>query len=391
MAEPARAPPRIDVLIPVYNAAATVESALASIQAQTVRDIRIVVVNDGSTDDSRAIVAALAERDDRIVLLDRPNGGVVDALNAGLAACSAEFVARHDADDLAVPERFQRQLDWFAAHPDCDAVSGAIIHIDDRGRDISPVIRVPSPDAADPLRYPQREPYLVHPFLMVRRLAVHAVGGYRHVYHAEDTDLYWRMQETGGIANMEALLGRYRVHAQSVTSLSTLNGRIAAMSSQLCGISALRRRAGRPDIAFPRAAIGEYQAARTLAGIVHLGARGLDADETCRLTVAAAAKLLEIASYRAYEIDREDCAFIRHAIQAKLPSMTAKNRAMAIRQISGTAARLAAQGSFGNARLLCPPGLIPVAIVRLVLRVALPPSLRQILRTKLSGRSVNAK
>ena len=235
--------PRIDVLIPVFNGASTIQSAIASIQAQTVRDIRIIVVNDGSADQSAAIIAAMAEQDDRIVLIDRVNGGIVNALNDGLAVCTAAFVARHDADDLAMPDRFQRQLNWFATHPKCNAVSGAIIHIDEHGREISPVTIVRSPDESDPTHYPQKEPYLVHPFLMMRREAVQALGGYRHVYHAEDTDLYWRMQEIGEIANMPDLLGYYRVHDQSITGASTLNGRIAAMSSQLSGLSAMRRRA----------------------------------------------------------------------------------------------------------------------------------------------------
>ena len=135
--------PVIDVVIPVFNGERTVESAVASIQAQTVRDIRILVVNDGSTDGTQAIVERMAAADGRIVLLNRVNGGIVDALNAGLAACTADLIARHDADDLAVPERFETQLAWMQAHPDCSAVSGAIIEIDAaRGRPTSPTPRV---------------------------------------------------------------------------------------------------------------------------------------------------------------------------------------------------------------------------------------------------------
>ena len=228
--------PSVDVVIPVYNGASTVESAVASIQEQTVRDIRILVVNDGSTDGSRAILERMAAADPRVVLLNRENGGIVDALNAGLAACTAELVARHDADDLALPDRFARQIAWFRDHPRCSAVSGAVIHIDVNGRELGPKVALDSPDLADPLLYPQKEPYLVHPFLMMRRAAVMAAGGYRHVFHAEDTDLYWRLQETGELANMDDLLGYYRVHNQSVTGSSTLNGRISAVNSQLSGL-----------------------------------------------------------------------------------------------------------------------------------------------------------
>ena len=384
-------PAVVDVVIPVYNGAATIESALASIQAQTVRDIRIIVVNDGSTDASRSIVERMAAEDGRILLVNRENGGIVDALNDGLARCTAEMVARHDADDLAAPDRFEKQLAWLRDHPGYNAVAGAIIHIDEGGRELSPATTPPAPDTADPLRYPQREPYLVHPFLMVRRAAAVAVGGYRYVYHAEDTDLYWRLQEIGGLANMDALLGYYRVHAGSVTGSSAVNGRISAMCSQLSGLSALRRRAGRPDIAFPREALAEYKRAGTLAELVRLGARGLDADEAARLGASTAAKLLEVSSYRPYELDPSDCAFIRPAIVAVLPGMTAENRALVIRQISGTAARLAAQGRVADALRVCPPRFLPHMVARLVLRLVLPSSVRGSMRRQFTGGPVFVK
>ncbi len=382
--------PTIDVVIPVFNGARTVESAMASIQAQTLRDIRILVVNDGSTDETPAILERLAAADRRVVLLHRANGGIVDALNAGLAACRAELVARHDADDLAVPDRLERQVEWLRRHPGCSAVSGSVIHIDEAGRELGPKVALSPPDLADPTAYPQLEPYLIHPFLMMRRAAVEAVGGYRHVFHAEDTDLYWRLQETGQLANMPDLLGFYRIHGQSVTSASTLNGRIAAMSSQLCGISAMRRRAGRPDIAFPASALAEYQQARTLQGIVRLGSRGLDAEEAARLAVSASAKLLELAAYRPYELDADDCSFIRASIMGALPSMTPASRTLCVRMLSGTAARLAARGQLSAAMQLSPVKYYPLVAARFALRTVLPGPLRVAMR-KAAGRAVLVK
>ena len=380
----------IDVVIPVFNGAETIESAIASIQAQTLRDIRIIVVNDGSTDGTQAIVERLAAADGRVVPIRRANGGIVDALNVGLAACTADLIARHDADDLAVPDRFEKQREWLRSHPECSAVSGSIIEIDAVGRELGPQVSLRSPDLADPKHYPQMEPYLVHPFLMMRRASVEAVGGYRYVFHAEDTDLYWRLQETGGLTNMPDLLGRYRIHGQSVTSASTLNGRIAAMSSQLGGISAMRRRAGRPDIAFPKSALAEYAQARTLKGIVRLGSRGLDAEEAARLAVAASAKLLELAAYRPYELDGEDCSFIRASIMRALPSMTPESRTLCVRMLSGTAARLAAQGQVAASIRMSPVKFYPLVAARLVLRTVLPGSLRVAMR-RAAGRAVLVK
>jgi len=382
--------PIIDVVIPVFNGAKTVESAVATIQAQTLRDIRIIVVNDGSTDGTQAIMERLAASDGRILLINRPNGGIVDALNAGLAACTAGLIARHDADDLAVPGRFQRQFDWLRGNPSCNAVSGSVIHIDEAGRELGPQVTLSPPELADPTTYPQLEPYLIHPFLMMRRAAIAAVGGYRYVFHSEDADLYWRLQETGQLANMPDLLGYYRIHGQSVTSASTLNGRIAAMSSQLSGISAMRRRAARPDIAFPEAALAEYKQAKTLKKIVQVGSRGLDADEAARLAVSTSAKLLELAAYRPYELDGEDCSFIRTSIMHALPSMTPANRTLCVRMLSGTAARLAAQGQVSASVRMSPVRFYPLIVARLMLRTMLPNSLRVAMR-KAAGRPMLVK
>lgn len=376
----------VDVIIPVYNCADTVADAVASIQAQTVRDIRIIVINDGSSDATRQIVERLAAADDRLVLINQENSGIVDALNAGLAACTVDIVARHDGDDLALPDRFERQLAYLRDNPDCVAVAGAIQQIDGAGRTIGPVLTFPSPDLADPGSYPQREPYLMHPFLMVRRASVEEVGGYRHVFHAEDTDLYWRLQETGKLSNMPDLLGSYRVHAQGITSSSLVNGRIAALNSQLAGISAMRRRSGRPDIAFPKSAFAEYQKARSLEAIIRLGGRELDSEEVERLTIAVCAKLLQTASYRVYEIDGEDCTFINATLSKELSKMAPLSRDDCIRMLSGTAARLVSTGKLSVARRLVPLRLYPLVAARLALRTVFPPMFRRLIR-QAAGRS----
>lgn len=381
---------RVDVIIPVYNGEKTIESAVASIQAQTVRDIRIVVVNDGSTDSTKPIIEAMAAADKRVTLLDMANGGIVDALNAGLAACAAGIIARHDADDLAHPERFERQLAYLHGHQDCVAVSGAFCQIDGGGRPLGPIQHLPSPDLANLDWYPQREPYLMHPFLMMRRAAIEAVGGYRHVFHAEDTDLFWRLQETGRLANMPDLLGDYRIHTQSVTGLSVVNGRISALNSQLAGLSAMRRRAGRPDISFQKSMLREYQEARTLEGIVNLGSRGLDAGEAQRLAGAVSAKMLDLAGYRPYELEFEDCAFIRKAMLSAMPHMESANRRSCSRMLSGTTARLAYGGNISAALQLAPPALYPLAAARLAMRVTLPTTLRRSMR-RAAGRSTFVK
>ena len=367
----------LDVLSPLYNCAATVEQAIVSIQAQTMPDFRIIAVNDGSTDATSAILHRLAAADPRIVVLDRPNGGIVDALNAGLALCTAPFLARHDGDDIAAPERFARELAWFDANPDGIAVSCAVRQIDAQGRLVGGIVLPSPPELADAGLVPQREPYLMHPFLMARRAAVQAVGGYRHVFHAEDTDLYWRLQECGRLHNMPDVLGWYRLHDGGVTSNSLRNGRVSAVNSQRAGLSAMRRRAGRPDLAFPKAALARYHAAESLAGMIAVGSADLDAVEARRLALVACAKLLELANYRGFELDETDCRTINATLCPALPDLPAESRDGCRRMLSGTAARLLAAGHFTAARLLAPPNLYPLVAARLGLRTMVPPALRR--------------
>lgn len=377
--------PSVDVIIPAYNSARTIESAIASIQAQTERAIRIIVVNDGSVDATQQIVERMSAKDERIVLLEQANGGIVDALNLGLTAATAEFIARHDADDLAEPDRFAKQLTYFSAYPDCVAVSGAIRHMDEHGHPLGSAYCMPSPGLADVERYPQLEPYLSHPFLMMRRSAVEAVGGYRHVFHAEDTDLYWRLQEVGRLHNMPDLLGHYRVHSQSITGGSLVNGRISAINSQRAGLSTMRRRAHRPDLTFPKAALQKYQSAATLEGVIRVGSQDVDADERARLGISTCAKLIELAGHRSYELDMGDCLTIRKTLIPALRRMPATSVAYCNRMLSGTAARLASKGKFAEARLLAPLQLYPAIAAKLAFRSAMPLSLRRNIREAVRG------
>lgn len=106
------AEPLISVVMPVRNAAPYVADAVASIQGQSYRHWELVVVDNESDDDSAAVVEALAARDSRIRLITGIPRGIAGALNAGVDLARGELIARMDADDIAVPERFAVQLEW---------------------------------------------------------------------------------------------------------------------------------------------------------------------------------------------------------------------------------------------------------------------------------------
>jgi glycosyltransferase involved in cell wall biosynthesis len=370
-------PARIDILLPVFNAAATVTEALDSICQQSEKRLRVIVIDDGSTDETPAILTRFARQDDRITVLTRPNGGIVAALNAGLERCRGEFVARQDADDISDPSRLALQLAYLRAHPDCVAVSGAVRHIGASGAPLGSTQHFPSPEPADPNWAPSREPYLCHPFLMVRRAAMQSIGGYRYVHHSEDTDLYWRLAELGRLHNLHTPVGNYRLHAASISGGSIVNGRIMAVSSQLAGLSALRRRDGRPDIPFESGRLADYQRVPTAAAIYELGRQGLDAVEARYLRIAMAAKLLELTSYRPFELDLADCLFIREARRERT-ILSSANQKQFDRLRAAATARLLVKGLMREAAALSQASLYASIAARLVAS-ALPGSVRRAL------------
>ncbi len=208
--------PRLAVVLPVYNCRRYLAAAITSIQAQTYADFTLVVVDDGSTDGSAAIIDRLAAGDPRLHVIRRPNTGIVGALNDGLAVGDADLVARMDGDDLAEPDRFAAQLAFLARAPDCIAL-GTAARIIDTGGAVVDLYRPPSDHdgiVAQLLR--GNGAALLHPSVIFRRQALAAAGGYDPAFcRAEDLDLFLRLSRLGRFANLPEPLMRYRLHAKS--------------------------------------------------------------------------------------------------------------------------------------------------------------------------------
>lgn len=333
--------PEVDVLIPVRNAQDTVAQALASIQEQTLENISIVVVDDGSTDDTGEVLISIARTEPRLRIVSASGTGVVNALNTGLALCSAPLLARQDADDISHPHRLARQCRYMLDQPDCVALGANVRHIDAAGRDLGSESRVADPSLADPFQVPSREPYIIHPLLMTRLSAVRAVGGYRHVWHAEDTDLYWRLQHQGRLHNEDIVLADHRLHDRSVSNASVTNGRIAALHAQLASISEQRHRQGLPELVFPPDTLKSYEEDVSLDAMFVRAAAALTETETSYLKMSTAAKMLELISYRSYPLEEADRRFIRSALPTRGLALPPNSReAVAQRRVWAMAALL---------------------------------------------------
>jgi hypothetical protein len=245
--------PRVAVLLPARDAARTIRAAVTSILRQTERDLTLVCVDDGSQDDTAAVLARVAERDRRVVLLRGPGEGIAGALNRGLAVCDAEVIARMDADDVAHPARLALQLEALAADPTLAAV-GARVRLFPRREVRAGMIRyaawvngLTSPELA--LRDLFVEAPLVHPAAALRRDALLAAGGWRDGPFPEDYDLWLRLAAAGGrLSNVPARLLDWRESGGRLTRTDpryALSRHVALK----CGHLARGPLAGRQEVA----------------------------------------------------------------------------------------------------------------------------------------------
>jgi len=209
------APPTFSVVIPAYEAAQFAAEAVTSVLAQTVPPHEVVVCDDGSTDD---LAGALAPCANRILLLRKENGGLASARNTGVRACSGEFIAFLDADNVLLPKYLAALGELAIARPDLDILTtDAYLELDGQiyGRYYRDKARFVAGD--------QRRGIIHQHFIFgngaIRREALLAVGGYDETVVAEDTDLFVRMILGGSRAGLvDEPLCVYRIRRGSLSS-----------------------------------------------------------------------------------------------------------------------------------------------------------------------------
>lgn len=235
-----RKTPAVSVVLPVYNGGRYLHQAIASVLSQTFEDFELIVINDGSTDESGKIVKSFASNDTRVVLIERENRGLIDSLNEGLDASRGELIARMDADDVCRPNRFAMQVAYMQAHPDCIAVGSRIQLIDPEGLPIMEMGSELHHEAID-ADYMQGRCSFFHPAVMFRRASAIKIGGYQKEFkHAEDVDFFLRLAEQGCLANLADVLLEYRQHMQSVGYAHASS----QTASTLAAVAAARQRRG---------------------------------------------------------------------------------------------------------------------------------------------------
>lgn len=217
-AAPTAGAPTVSVLMATYNFRPYLAESVGSILNQTFRDFEFLLIDDGSTDGSEALLREMAAKDARLRLIVRPNKGLTKSLNEGLALCRGTFVARMDADDVSLPQRLEKQVAYLQAHPECVLLGSRVLRIDPYGSPLDESDHKLTHEEIDRQLLSQGLGWAVtHPVATFRRDAAMKVGGYREQFTAsQDLDLWLRLAEVGRIANLPDVLLKYRSHFKSV-------------------------------------------------------------------------------------------------------------------------------------------------------------------------------
>lgn len=229
--------------MPVYNSARFLRAAVNSILNQTLTSLELIVIDDGSTDNSIRILGDLASRDSRMYVYSRPNRGVVQTRNELLTHARAELIAWADSDDISEPDRLQLQVACFSREPDLVSVGAGLLLIDPCGR---PISRQSFPRRLD-IDAHLNSPRTDTPFCasMMRTKTVRDVGGFRAPFRiGEDFDLFLRLIEVGSIENLPDILVRYRQHPSSISAPNQMGKAWSSYFPIIMDLARERRRQG---------------------------------------------------------------------------------------------------------------------------------------------------
>ncbi len=209
--------PLVSVVMPVYNAESYLSEAIESILAQSYTDFEFIIVDDCSTDCSWEIAHNYAVKDRRIILMkNKCNSGIAITLNTGIKAAKGTYIARMDADDVAVPHRFQRQIEFLAKHPEVGVVGTAVYLIDEKGKVVGE--RYYHEQDSDIRRHLFRFSPFAHPTVMMVKEVVIKAGLYNpSLVPVEDYDLWFRIGRISKFANLREPLLYYRISESGTT------------------------------------------------------------------------------------------------------------------------------------------------------------------------------
>ena len=235
--------PLVSVAMVVCNVDRFLAESIESILNQTYRKFEFIIVDFGSTDNSKLIASSYAARDSRLKVHEIPHCGLAEARNASCSLAQGKYIAIMDADDVALPNRLSAEVDFMEKHPDVGVVGGATEWIDATGKGWG-VHDCPTEDREIKSALAIYHPFF-HPTLLIRKQAFDFVGRYRSAFApAEDYDLTMRISEHYRCANLKQVVLQYRIHAYQLSLQKRQHQTFGKLGAQ---VSALSRAKGNPD------------------------------------------------------------------------------------------------------------------------------------------------
>lgn len=209
--------PLVSVMMPTYNGAAYLHEAIDSILNQTYTHWELIIVDDGSTDETPAILQAYCRQHARIKAYRIAHGGRGKARNKCLKEASGKYIAVCDSDDISLPNRFKAQVDFLETHPDIGVVSAQILHFDDQH---VPTLLYSYPETPEQIqaRFDKGKMGVAHSASMFRRELIDKVGGYsEECLRAQDLEFFLRVNEVSHFVTLRDDLLRYRNNPSTTT------------------------------------------------------------------------------------------------------------------------------------------------------------------------------
>jgi hypothetical protein len=282
--------PLVSVVLPIHNGERFLQEAVESILVQDCPDFELVIVDDGSTDKTVPLLMSYQKRDTRIRVYCQPNRGLVESLNRGCGIARGKYIARMDADDIAVKERLRWQLEFMESHPAIAVVGGAVQTISASGLELAVEV-YPLADRDIKRVLDRGECPFVHPTVLMRRDTFVSVGGYRKAaVHAEDYDLWTRIGDRFELANLDSVVLKYRRHVNQVSIQKCKQQALSALAART---AALYRRNGLDD---PLEGIPKM----TPSTLARLGvSEGLQRSVVCRAYATCLRSLCDAGEYSA--------------------------------------------------------------------------------------------
>ena len=237
--------PLVSVVMSVFNGKRFLAEAVESILDQEFRDFEFIIIDDGSGDGSASELDSYQRRDSRVRVCHQEHAGLVKSLNKGCGLARGRYIARMDADDVALRDRLALQVEFLKTHPEIGVVGASVEWINAAGKSLY-ISRNPAQDCeikADLLLH--RRCALWHPTILLHKDVFTQAGGYRSNFvGAEDYDLWLRIAEKSQLANLGPVVLRYRIHSSQVSIQQRMQQTRSTLGAQL---AAKRRSEGRLD------------------------------------------------------------------------------------------------------------------------------------------------